>query len=69
MNDIYIGALTTAYTALKKQVEAQDYEANYKECFYAIGTMLHWLLDVVERLYDDKSKYCEFRFVNNQLKP
>lgn len=30
--------------------------------------MLHWLLDVVERLYDDKSKYCEFRFVNNQLK-
>lgn len=30
--------------------------------------MLHWLLDVVERLYDDKSKYCEFRFANNQLK-
>lgn len=68
MNDVYISALTTAYASLKKQIEVQDYEANYADCFYAIGTMLHWLLDVVERLYDDKSKYCEFRFINNQLK-
>lgn len=68
IDKIYISALTTAYSYLKEQYAKDDFEKNYADCFYAIGTMLHWLLDVVERLYDDKSKYCEFRFVNNQLK-
>ena len=68
MDNIYISALTKAYFALREQLKKGDYEKNYTECYYAIGTMLHWLLDVVERLYNDKSKCCEFRFINNQLK-
>ena len=68
MDNIHIFALTKAYWALREQLEKGDYEKNYTHCYYAIGTMLHWLLDVVERLYNDKSKYCEFRFINNQLK-
>lgn len=68
MDRIYINALTKSYSALKEQFEKGDYEENYENCFYAIGTMLHWLLDIVERLWDDKSKYSEFRFINNQLK-
>ena len=44
IDKIYISALTTAYSSLKEQYAKDDFEKNYADCFYAIGTMLHWCL-------------------------
>ena len=69
IDELYLQALDKAYLELKTQLSNKNAFSNEFECFYAICTMLHWSLDCIERIWaNDKQKYKEFRFANNQLK-
>lgn len=69
IDKLYLQALDKAYLELQTQLSDKNALSNEFECFYAICTMLHWALDCVERIWvDDKQKYIEFRFANNQIK-